>query len=265
MEEYFKTNEKLWDQKTGVHKDSAFYDLKGFKQGKTSLQEIELNALSAHVADKSLLHLQCHFGQDSLSFARMGAKVTGVDLSPNSIQLARELNVELGLDAQFIVSNIYGLDEHIDKKFDIVFTSYGVLTWLPDLDKWAAIVAKTLKSGGTFYIAEFHPVFYMFDHDTGKIAYRYFNHKKPYEEVEVGTYADESAKISLKEYFWCHDLGEIINALLHQGLILTDFQEFPFSPYPCFPNMTEVSLGRFVYGDLINRIPHVFSLKMTKK
>lgn len=264
MEDYFKTNEKLWDQKTAVHKDAEFYDLKGFKKGKTSLQEIELDALSDQVKGKSLLHLQCHFGQDSLSFARMGAKVTGVDLSPNSIQLARELNDELDLDAKFIVSNIYGLEEHLDEKFDIVFTSYGVLTWLPDLDKWAAIVAQSLKPGGTFYMAEFHPAFYMFDHDTGKIAFRYFNHQKPYEEVEAGTYADESADIHLKEYFWCHDLGETINALLHQGLTLTDFQEFPFSPYPCFPNMTEVSPGRFVYGDLENRLPHVFSLKMTK-
>lgn len=264
MDQYFQTNQKLWDKKTEVHKDAEFYDLAGFKAGKTSLQEIELQALSSIVDGKRMLHLQCHFGQDSLSWARMGAKVTGVDLSPKAIDLARSLNTELGLDAEFVVSNIYGLKEKLQGEFDIVFTSYGVLTWLPDLDKWADIVAHFLKDDGLFYIAEMHPTLYMYDFDNHKIAFRYFSHKTPYEETEAGTYADHDADINLKEYFWCHSLSETIQALLRQGLQVLDFQEFPWAPYNCFPNMQEVSPNRYVYGDLENRLPHIFSLMMKK-
>ena len=140
MQDYFDTNKKLWDAKTAIHKDSDFYFLEKFKQGKTSLNKFELDALG-DVSGKTMLHLQCHFGQDSLSWARMGAKVTGADISPKAIQLAKELNTELGLDAQFVESNIVELDQNLKGKFDLVFTSYGTITWLPDLDKWAKIVA----------------------------------------------------------------------------------------------------------------------------
>ncbi|MEM9820983.1 MAG: methyltransferase domain-containing protein [Bacteroidota bacterium] len=266
MEEnqYFQTNRELWDEKTMHHKNSTFYNLEGFKKGESSLQEIELQALANEVSGKSLLHLQCHFGQDTISWARMGAKVTGMDLSPKAIQLAQSLNDELNLDAQFISCNIYDLPQHLDQQFDIVFTSYGVLTWLPDLDQWASIIARYLRPGGRFYIAEFHPVMYMYDFDQHKIAYRYFSHREPYTEVELGTYADPDAAIEMKEYFWCHSLSETIQALLKQGLVLTEFLEFPWSPYNCFPNMQAVAPRRYVYGNLENRLPHVFSLKMTK-
>ena len=261
---YFQINQELWDEKTEHHKKSAFYNLEGFKAGENSLQEIELAALSDLVKGKSMLHLQCHFGQDSLSWARMGAKVTGMDLSPNAIKLARSLNEELQLDVQFICCNLYDLPKHLDQQFDIVFTSFGVLTWLPDLEEWATIVARFLRPGGLFYIAEFHPTLYMYDFDQQKIAFRYFSHREPYMEVEKGTYADPNADIEMKEYFWCHSLSETIQALLKQGLQLTEFLEFPWSPYNCVPNMQEVTPKRFVFGDLENRLPHVFSLKMQK-
>lgn len=262
MQEYFKTNQALWDQKTAIHKDAEFYQMDAFKKGATSLQKIELNALSDKVAGKKLLHLQCHFGQDTLSFARMGAKATGIDLSPKAIDLARSLNEELGLDASFVCSNLYDLPQHLNEKFDIVFTSYGTVTWLPDLSKWAKVIRHFLKEEGLFYMAEFHPAFYMFDHDTHQIAYRYFGAETPYVEYEEGTYADRNAAIKQKEYFWCHSLHEIIQPLLKEGLQMLDFQEFPYSPYDCFPNMKEIGERQYVYGDLENRLPHVFSLEM---
>nr|HMQ81182.1 class I SAM-dependent methyltransferase [Ignavibacteria bacterium] len=140
MEKYIEVNRDLWNKKTPVHVTSEFYDVASFKKGKSSLNPAELEALG-DVSGKSLLHLQCHFGMDTLSWARLGAKVTGVDLADKAIDAARELNAELGLDAEFICSDVFDLKNVLDKKYDIVFTSYGTIGWLPDLDKWADIVS----------------------------------------------------------------------------------------------------------------------------
>ncbi len=263
-QKHIDTNRVLWDKKTAIHKDAEFYNLKGFLKGETSLKEIELSVLKDRVKGKSVLHLQCHFGQDSLSLARLGAKVTGVDFSEVSIGLGRSLNEGLGLDVKFVVSDIYSLPENLSGQFDFIFTSYGVLTWLPDLDRWASVVSHFLKPGGTFYMAEFHPTLYMYDHHNHKIGYRYFDHTDPYEEVEQGTYADANADIAQREYFWSHSLATVFQSLLKQKFQVVDFQEFDFSPYNCFPHMEEVGPERFVYGDLINRMPHVFSIEMKK-
>src|SRR5205085_9859662 len=161
-------------QRTTVHKDSSFYNLAGFKNGETVLTPIELNELT-DVKGKSMLHLQCHFGMDSLDWEKRGAEVTGVDLSDAAINEAVALNNELKLNAKFICSNVYDLKDHLDEKFDIVFTSYGTIGWLPDLDQWSGIVSHYLKPGGTFYIAEFHPVLWMFDDDFTYIKYYYIN------------------------------------------------------------------------------------------
>ena len=151
---YFEQNKDSWNKRTAVHKESAFYDLDSFKKGKSALNKIELEELG-DVTGKSLLHLQCHFGMDTMSWARAGADCVGVDLSDEAINLAKEINSELNLHTGFICCNVYDLKQHLDKKFDIVFTSYGTIGWLPDLDKWAEIVAHFLKPGGIFYIADF--------------------------------------------------------------------------------------------------------------
>jgi len=145
MKEYFETNRKAWDLRVDVHKASEMYDLETFKNGRNSLTEIELQTLNGIVNGKSLLHLQCHFGQDTLSLSRMGAKTTGVDMSPKSLALARELNEELGLDAKFVESNIMELQDNLEGQFDIIYTSFGVVSWLPDLEKWASIINHFLK------------------------------------------------------------------------------------------------------------------------
>ncbi len=261
-QKYFNVNQALWDQKVDAHKTSEFYDLEGFKKGNTSLKEIELDEIGHLVKNKSMLHLMCHFGQDSLSWARMGAQVTGVDLSSKAIELARELNQELGLNARFICSNVYDTRQHLEEQFDIVFSSYGVLAWLSDLDAWAKVVADSLKPGGFFYIAEFHPVLYLFDFDSLRIEYAYFNQGEPYEEIIEGTYAAPDATLTHKEYFWQHSFDEILSALLNQGLQLESFREYPFSPYNCFPNLEEVEPGRYHIKGFPVKLPHVFGLKM---
>ena len=179
---YYQNNQNAWNQKTAIHQKSDFYNLPAFKNGKSSLMKTELEELG-DVKGKSILHLQCHFGMDSLSWARRGAQVTGVDFSTEAIALARSLNDELGLDARFIRSNIYDLPNVLEGEFDIVFTSYGVLCWLGDLPAWAALVSRYLKSGGTFYMVEFHPAAMMFEFESGKmgIEYSYFFEPQPFE------------------------------------------------------------------------------------
>ncbi|MGD8307202.1 MAG: class I SAM-dependent methyltransferase, partial [Ignavibacteria bacterium] len=156
-QKFFEANRKAWNNKTPYHLKSTLYDLEGFKKGNTSLKFIELAELG-NVINKSMLHLQCHFGQDSLSWQRLGAQVTGIDFSEEAINTAKSLNEELNLNAKFICSNIYDLEKHLDEKFDIVFTSYGTIGWLPDLNEWGRLVSHYLKSGGVFYIVEFHTV-----------------------------------------------------------------------------------------------------------
>ena len=181
-QQIFAANKASWNKRTAIHRNSAFYDLDSFKKGKSSLNNIEREALG-NVKNKKLLHLQCHFGMDSMSWAREGADVTGVDISDEAIKLAREINDQLQLDTEFICSNIYELADSNNEaiaslkpaSFDIIFTSYGTIGWLPDLDKWAEIIALYLKPGGVFYIVDFHPVLWMMDDEFQHIKYDYFN------------------------------------------------------------------------------------------
>ena len=175
---YFDSNKELWNKKTAIHKNSDFYDLKGFMNGNNTLKDIELKELG-NVKGKNILHLQCHFGLDTLSWARLGADVTGIDFSDEAISTAKQINKEAKLDAEFICSNVYDLKAKLNKKYDIVFTSYGVIGWLPDLNRWADIINYFLNPGGVFYMVEFHPVLWMMDDDFKQIKYSYFPHLFP--------------------------------------------------------------------------------------
>jgi 2-polyprenyl-3-methyl-5-hydroxy-6-metoxy-1,4-benzoquinol methylase len=259
---YIELNREAWNKRTEYHVKSDFYDNESFLNGKNTLQSIEL-ALLRDVKEKKILHLQCHFGQDSLSLSRMGAKVTGVDLSDKAIETAKKLNDQLKLDANFVVSDIYELPKNLDEKFDIVFTSYGTIGWLPDLDKWAAVIDYFLKPGGQFVFAEFHPVVWMFDNDFTKVAYNYFK-SDPIVETEKGTYADKNAPVEITSVGWNHGLGEVISSLLKTGLSLEDLKEYDYSPYDCFHEAEEFSPGRFRIKHLGNQIPLVYSLLATK-
>lgn len=262
MEKYIEVNRELWNKKTTVHISSEFYDVPSFKKGKSSLNPAELEALG-DVSGKSLLHLQCHFGLDSLSWARLGAKVTGIDLAEKAIDAAKELNVELGLDADFICSDVYELKKVLDKKFDIVFTSYGTIGWLPDLNKWAEIVSHFLKPGGTFFIAEFHPVRWMYDDDCVKMDYSYFNVEPIIEEVGH-SYADKDRAIDHLSYGWNHPLSDVFSALLKQNLQVTEFKEYPYSYYKCFNNTVQNELGYYEIKGIEGKMPLMYTIKAKK-
>jgi SAM-dependent methyltransferase len=260
--DYISINRESWNERTRVHVDSEFYDVEGFKKGSNPLKEIELPLLG-DVRGKKILHLQCHFGQDTLALARMGADVTGVDVSDLAIEKAIELAFDIGEKASFICCDLYDLSNHLVGHFDVVFTSYGTIGWLPNLNKWAEIVALYLKPGGQFVFAEFHPVVWMFDNDFDIIGYRYFN-SGPIIETESGTYADTSAAIEQQYITWNHGIGEVFSALIQAGLRITSFQEYDYSPYNCFKGTVEPEPGRFQIEKLGNRIPMVYSLTAEK-
>lgn len=261
--DYININKQTWNDKTDVHIASEFYDVEGFLNGKSTLNAIELELLG-DVSNKKILHLQCHFGQDTITFSRMGAKATGVDLSDKAIERAREFTTTLNLDTTFVCCDIYDLPNHLNEKFDIVFTSYGTIGWLPDLTKWANVISHFLKPGGKFVMADFHPVVWMYDDDFKTVFYSYFN-MEPIVETITGTYADKDAAIETKSVGWNHPTSEVLNALIQSGLELNSFDEYDYSPYNCFNETEEFEKGKFRIKHLENKIPMVFSLVATKK
>ncbi|WP_055435666.1 class I SAM-dependent methyltransferase [Lacinutrix algicola] len=260
--EYFSANKATWNDKVKVHAKSDMYAIEAFKKGKTSLMRYELEALG-DVNGKSLLHLQCHFGQDTLSWSRLGAKCVGVDLSDEGIKLAQQLNDELHLEAKFVCCNVLNTGKYIEGTFDIVFTSYGVIGWLPDLKPWGQMIADKLKKGGAFYMVEFHPIVWMFDYLEGKpiMKYGYMQDEVIYEEYE-GTYANQDSKMMSKEYGWNHGLSEVINALTSAGLKIEYLNEYDESPYNVLPELVETKSGNYVTKDKL--YPLIFEIKATK-
>lgn len=260
---YIEINRKSWNNRTDIHLKSDFYDLNSFTKGKTSLNSIELDLLG-DLTGKTILHLQCHFGQDTISLSRLGAETTGVDLSDKAIESAKHIANATNSNATFICCDIYELPNYLDKQFDIVYTSYGTIGWLPDLDKWAKIVSKFLKPNGQFVFVEFHPVVWMFDDNFEKIHYRYFN-SGAIVESESGTYADKNADITQDYVMWNHGLSEVINNLIKNGLKINSLNEYDYSPYDCFNKTIEFEPKKYRIEHLENKIPMVYSLVAEKK
>ena len=264
-----KANREMWDKLAKLHHKSEFYDVEGFLKGNQTLDPIEIEELP-DLSGKKILHLMCHFGMDTLSMARLGADPTGVDFSSEAIELAKELSKTTEIDARFVCSNVYDLPDNLNEKFDIVFTSGGVIMWLPDLEAWARVIAHFLKPGGFFYIREFHPFGYVFDDDDNvndlRVRYPYFQGKKPLKFEAEGSYASEGAEIGMQTSFeWNHRISEIFTVLIDAGLTIDFFHEFPMTTYKALPFMIQKEPGRWVLPENEDKIPLMFSLKATKR
>jgi SAM-dependent methyltransferase len=261
-ENFIALNRDSWNSRVDSHTQSEFYDLPAFKQGAEPLNQIELDLLG-NVNNTSILHLQCHFGMDTLALARRGAMVTGVDFSEKAIDQARDLATELELEAKFICCDVYDTLSHISEPFDTVFTSYGTIGWLPDLQKWARVVAGSLKPGGKFIFVDFHPVLWMYDDHFREVTYSYFN-REPIVEVSEGTYADKTAAISSTTVGWNHSLHEVFAALQGESLVIQNFQEYDYSPYACFNELEKIGDRNFQISHLKGKLPMVYSLVAEK-
>ncbi|HEX4896724.1 MAG TPA: class I SAM-dependent methyltransferase [Candidatus Limnocylindrales bacterium] len=271
MDEPLRSNQELWDAWTKIHVGSAFYDVASFRNGQKPirLEDYEIAEMGS-VEGRRLLHLQCHFGLDTLSWARLGADVTGVDFSGEAVAAARTLAADVGLEARFIQSDVYRLPELLHEAFDVVYTSGGVLGWLPDIEAWARVAARFVRPGGFLYMTEIHPVAQVFD-DEGvapgelRLRYPYWSHEEPLRFEVKGSYADPDAPTDgLVEYGWDHSLGEIVTSLADAGLRLDFLHEFDFVLWPT-PFLAEGADGRYrLPPGTPGGLPLFFSLKATK-
>lgn len=235
-------NRRYWDEAVAIHAASRFYDVDGFVAGQSSLSAIE-DAELGPVDGLHLLHLQCHFGMDSLELARRGARVTGVDYSAAAIAQAGELAARCGLQARFLEANVCDPNTAVGEGFDMAFTSWGVLNWLPDLSVWARLIARALRPGGRFLIVEQHPAIHWFD-DTAvadaplTVRFDFRGDGAPELYDEPGTYADRDAPMrNTREYFWRHTLADILGALVGAGLAVGSYREHDSIVWPALPQL----------------------------
>jgi len=278
MDRYRESNRRLWDEWTNVHEGSAFYNLESFKNGTRKdwpfdaapgvrVRDYEVDEVG-DVRGKDLLHLQCHFGIDTLSWARLGARVVGVDFSPNAIRLARSLADELGLDARFIESTVEDLPSVLDDRFDIAYASRGAIWWLADLGRWAEVIAYFLRPDGVFYVTEFHPVLQTLDEDASepRVRWPYFPRREPFEFPVKGSYADPSAHVEADvEYGWPHSLGEIVTSIADTGLRIEFLHEFDWVDYQHIPLLGQSDDGRWRLPRAVSgELPLMFSLLARK-
>lgn len=260
-----KANQVFWDEVAPVHYKA--YDLEKLRKGEWHFDEIQKRELP-NLKGKSVLHLMCHIGADSLSMVTEGAKVTGIDISEQSLKWARQLSIETGLEAKFIQSNIYDLKDNLDEQFDVVYTSQGVIIWLKDIDEWGKIVAHYLKPGGTFYIMDTHPIVMGSEYDNNKcfkVSYDYFGRKKALHwDEEWPDYADENYIPKNSSYEWNWPLSDIVNALIKAGLQINFLNEYPQLFYKGYPGMQKAKDGWWYLPELEEQFPLIFTIGATK-
>ncbi|MEX1022613.1 MAG: class I SAM-dependent methyltransferase [Dehalococcoidia bacterium] len=273
---YFDGNRAWWDSVVPIHEASQGYDREGFLRGEKALCPVELEELGPLVAGKTLLHLQCHFGMDTLNWARLGATVTGLDFSEPAVEAARRLSADSGIPGRFVPSNVYDAPQALDERFDIVYTGIGVLCWLPDVRGWARVAAHFVKPGGTFYIYEAHPMLWSLDdldvgRDSGdeggagggrelRVTTPYFETANPHLFEGDTTYVDGPKLEMTTTYEWNHGLGEIATALIEAGLRIEFIHEHREIPWKALPWMEPVggeqeATGARYQGDRLWRLP----------
>jgi SAM-dependent methyltransferase len=270
-ERYVRANRELWDAITPHHVASRFYDVEGFKAGRarrrTAMDELEV-ALVGDVRGKTLLHLQCHFGIDTIRWAQRGAIVTGIDFSGPALEAARRLAAEMGVPATFVESDVADLRRNLQGCFDVVFTSHGVLGWLPDLERWAQVIAHFLAPGGRLHLIEAHPFAWVFDDQRTdgelRVTFPYFPGPEPLRFERDGSYAAPDAPVRSVEHTWMHPLADILGALLRAGLRLESFAEYPYVAWAVFPWMEERADGAWQLPGGAPTLPLMFSLSASK-
>jgi len=236
----FAINHAWWDGVVETHVKSPMYLTKAFREGGDTLHPIESGEIG-DIRGQTLVHLQCHFGLDTLSLARRGAKVTGLDFSANALAAARALAQDTGIDARFVESNVYDAPQALGVTYDIAYVTWGAINWLPDLNRWAQVVAAVLKPGGFLYLLEGHPAALMLGQKTKDEpltpGYAYFAHEAPQVFEEEGTYADRNAKLAqTRTHEWAHPISEILTALIAAGLTIVMFHEhdrLAWQLWPC--------------------------------
>jgi SAM-dependent methyltransferase len=264
-----EVNRAWWDERVPIHVGSTFYDVEGFRAGGSSLRPFEVEEVG-DVAGKRLVHLQSHFGLDTLSWARAGASVVGLDFSPPAVEAGTKLAEEMGLDARFVCANLYDAVEALGgERFEIVYTGLGALNWLPDLPRWSSIVAELLEPGGMLYLSEFHPFTWVFADDTLDIEYGYFHNPEgeSFDDGEQGSYADMTIPTRNNATVeWAHTMSDVLTAVLGAALRIELLSEHDYTLFPRFTHLeldTETLGAGVIYRrpEGTPRLPLMYSLR----
>lgn len=260
-------NRANWDARAPIHVASAFYGLDGSRPAESWFAPYEWTDLG-ELADKRLLHLQCHLGTETVAFAAKGARVTGLDFSGESLALARRLTRERGLSVEYVRADVHEAPAATGGRFEIVYTGKGSLCYVPDLDRWAGVVRELLEPGGMLYVVEFHPLFYALgvgpvaEHAELTLRGDYLSGRGPEEHDATRTYTDgpplSEATVS---YEWRHELGEVVTALTRAGLRIESLREDRRLPWQHWPTMERDADGWFALPDAAPRIPLFYALK----
>eukprot|EP00435_Cladocopium_sp_Y103_P078475 s1_g2214.t1 len=271
-DKWLELNKASWNERAPIHVNSSMhgYDLDAFKAGRSTLVNGELNAID-DVTGKELVHLQCHFGLDTLSWARAGAKVTGLDFSETAISAAQDIAAEIGVDAEFVVSNVYDAAKVLGRQYDIVYTGIGAICWLPDIDAWAQVMADLVKPGGEFYFVEFHPIEWIWDeylkHDAHSLTpgYDYFTPKQGLALHEPGSYANRDAVTEHNDTVqWNHNLGEVVTALIKAGLRITELKEHDTTMVKVWDFLEDAGNGLYRMPADRTNLPFMYTLRAVK-
>lgn len=269
LDMYQEANRDRWDEKVPFHLTAtSFYDIPGFIGGGIALPSLEVQELG-DVKGKTLLHLQCHIGLDTLSWARLGAEVTGIDFSGPAVAAAEQLSLDSGVPGRFVLAELYESPDILKERFDIVYTGVGALCWLPNIRDWAGVVSAFLNPAGVFYMLEFHPVLWALDDERGDaelvLKYPYFEAADPNRWDDPADYANPAARLQHSvSYEWNHSLGEIVTALVEAGLIIEFVNEHQFSNVANLPGMVQGSDGWWRLQNRPERLPLMYSLKARK-
>lgn len=275
LDQYLDANRARWNESVQVHAASDFYGVDRFLAGESTLLPLDLEEVG-DVSGKSVLHLQCHFGLDTLSWARLGANVVGVDFAPSAVETAREIAQRAGLKAEFVEAELYASPDALSDRlgtFDVVYVNIGALCWLPDIVGWAKVCAGFLKDGGTLYLRDVHPVTFCLDDEAQDgelhLRYPYFETGEPLHWSGDGDYTDSSATFEHQaSYEWNHSLGEIVTAVIEAGCSIEFLHEQDWTVYPALPWLRESEPGTWrlpeIEGEEDRRLPLMFSLRARK-
>lgn len=274
MEDYRTINRANWDERAPAHASSPDYAFSRFREDPSFISDVvrfDLPLLG-DIAGARGVHLQCHIGTDTVSLARLGARMTGLDFSPASLREARGLAAATGTDVEFVQADVYDAVEVLGgERFDLVFTGIGATCWLPDIDRWAGVVAALLAPGGRLFIREGHPMLWSLE-DGRKdglvvVKYPYFELQEPMVFDEGGTYVETEVEFTAnRTHNWNHGLGEMVTALLARGLRITGLAEHDSVPWDALPGQMEaLANGEYRLAEGPWRVAHSFTLQAVKE
>jgi SAM-dependent methyltransferase len=273
MDDYLEVNRLNWDERAPAHAASPDYGFDRFVADPDHLSGVVRFdvPLLGDVVGLSGIHLQCHIGTDTLSLARLGARMTGLDLSPASLEQARRLAAEAGPPVDYVEADTYSAPQALEgRTFDLVYTGIGALCWLPDIDRWAGVVDDLLVPGGRLFVREGHPMMWAVDDgrtDVLSLGYAYFETPEPWDDEEPGTYvATDTEFVNNRAISWNHGLGETVTALLTRGFEITGLVEHRSVPWDALPGRMTVDgdLGEWSLTDYGDRLPLSYTLQARK-